>query len=151
MTTVNTCVWFDSAAAEAADFYTAVVPGSRIVDIARNSDGAAFVVGLELAGHAVTLLNGGPGHPLNDSISLQIVVDTQDEIDRLWDALVEGGEPGPCGWLTDRFGLTWQVTPTVLPTLLNGGDPAKALAAATAMRTMGKLDIKVLQDAYDRG
>ncbi|MBF6180851.1 VOC family protein [Nocardia otitidiscaviarum] len=151
MTTLRTFVWFDDAAEEAANFYTAVVPDSRILDIARNADGTAFVVDLELAGHAVTLLNGGPGHPLNDSISLQLEVDTQEEIDRLWEALTEGGEPGPCGWLTDRFGLTWQVTPAILPILLNGVDPAKTLAAGTAMRTMGKLDIKVLQDAYDRG
>ncbi|MBF6237486.1 VOC family protein [Nocardia otitidiscaviarum] len=151
MTTLRTFVWFDNAAEEAANFYTAVVPDSRVLDITRNADGTAFVVDLELAGHAVTLLNGGPGHPLNDSISLQLEVDTQEEIDRLWEALTEGGEPGPCGWLSDRFGLTWQVTPAILPTLLNGVDPAKTLAAGTAMRTMGKLDIKVLQDAYDRG
>ncbi|MFI9400933.1 VOC family protein [Nocardia sp. NPDC052316] len=146
---VNTFLWFDSAAEEAATQYTTLVPNSRIVDVARNSDGTAFIVAIELDGHPVTLMNGGPGHPLTDAASLQLIVETQDEIDRLWNALTEGGEPGPCGWLTDRYGLSWQVTPAVLPHLMSGDDPAKTIAVGTALRGMSKLDIKTLQDAYD--
>ncbi|MFG1791434.1 VOC family protein [Nocardia sp. NPDC049149] len=146
---VNTFFWFDSAAEEAATFYASVVPNSRVVDVARQSDGSAFIVSIELDGQAVTLMNGGPGHPLSDAASLQVVVETQDEVDRLWDALTEGGAPGPCGWLTDRYGLSWQVVPTALLTLMGGADPAKTIAVGTALQSMSKLDIKTLQDAYD--
>lgn len=148
MTSVTTFFWFDHDAERAAEFYTAAVPDSRITDISRNPDGSAFVVALELAGHAVTLMNGGPGHPLSDAASIQIVVDTQDEVDRLWTALTEGGAPGPCGWLTDRYGLSWQVVPAALPKLLNGD---RAAAVGAALRTMSKIDLAVLQEAHDRG
>ncbi|MEU2030558.1 VOC family protein [Nocardia amamiensis] len=146
---VNTFFWFENGAEEAADFYVSVIPNSRVVDISRNSDGSAFIVSLELDGQAVTIMNGGPDHPLTDAASLQVVVDTQDEVDRLWDALTEGGQPGPCGWLTDRYGLFWQVVPSVLQELMSGDDPAKTIAVGTALRTMSKLDVKSLQDAYD--
>lgn len=147
---VNTYFWFDNAAEEAATLYAAAVPNSRITDISRNSDGAAFVVSLDLDGHAVTLMNGGPGHALTDSASLQVVVETQEEVDRLWDALTDGGgEGGPCGWLTDRFGLAWQIVPAALQTLMSSDDPAKTIAVGTALRGMSKLDLKTLQDAYD--
>ncbi|KIA59472.1 VOC family protein [Nocardia vulneris] len=146
---VNTFFWFDNAAEEAATHYTSVLPNSAITDVARNADGSALVVTLDLDGHAVTLMNGGPGHPLTDAASLQVIVDSQDEVDRLWDALTEGGAPGPCGWLTDRFGLSWQIVPAALPKLLAGDDPAKTIAVGTALRSMSKLDIKTLQDAYD--
>lgn len=146
---VTTFLWFDTEAEAAAELYTATVPNSRIVEVTRQGDGAAFIVGIELDGHSVTLMNGGPGHPPTDAASLQVIVDSQDEIDRLWDALSEGGQPGPCGWLTDRFGVSWQVAPAVLPKLL-GGEPAQAIAVGTALRSMSKLDIAALQKAYDR-
>ncbi|MEU5406029.1 VOC family protein [Nocardia asteroides] len=146
---VTTFLWFDTEAEAAAELYTATVPNSRIVEVTRQADGSAFIVGIELDGHSVTLMNGGPGHPPTDAASLQVIVDSQDEIDRLWDALSEGGEPGPCGWLTDRFGVSWQVAPAVLPKLL-GGEPAQAIAVGTALRSMSKLDIAALQEAYDR-
>ncbi|WP_330228924.1 VOC family protein [Nocardia sp. NBC_00508] len=146
---VNTFFWFENGAEEAADFYVSVIPNSRVVDISRNSDGSAFIVSLDLDGQAVTIMNGGPDHPLTDAASLQVVVDTQDEVDRLWGALTEGGQPGPCGWLTDRYGLFWQVVPSVLLELMSGDDPAKTIAVGTALRTMSKLDVKTLQDAYD--
>ncbi|MEU7628539.1 VOC family protein [Nocardia sp. NPDC049220] len=147
---VNTFFWFDGGAEEAAARYTSVVPNSRIVDIARNSDGSAFIVSIDLDGQAITLMNGGPDHPLTEAASLQIVVDTQDEVDRLWDALTaDGGKPGPCGWLTDRYGLSWQVVPSVLPKLMSGADSAKTIAVGTALRGMSKLDIAALRDAYD--
>ncbi|MBF6081473.1 VOC family protein [Nocardia cyriacigeorgica] len=150
MSSITTFLWFDNAAEEAGTFYASVVPNSRVVDISRTADGSAFIVELDLDGHAVTLMNGGPGHPHTDAASLQIVVDTQEEVDRLWEALTEGGEPGPCGWLTDRYGLSWQVVPRVLSKLMSGDDPAKTIAVGTALRTMSKLDAQALQDAYDR-
>ncbi|BDT88688.1 VOC family protein [Nocardia cyriacigeorgica] len=150
MSSITTFLWFDNAAEEAGTFYASVVPNARVVDISRTADGSAFIVELDLDGHAVTLMNGGPGHPHTDAASLQIVVDTQEEVDRLWELLTEGGEPGPCGWLTDRYGLSWQVVPRVLSKLMSGDDPAKTIAVGTALRTMSKLDAQALQDAYDR-
>lgn len=146
---INTFFWFENSAEEAATLYAGLIPNSRITDVARDSEGVAFVVSVELDGQSVTLMNGGPGHPLTDAASLQVVVETQEEIDRLWDALTEGGAPGPCGWLTDRFGLSWQIAPAVLPTLMSGDNAAKTIAVGTALRSMSKLDIKTLQDAYD--
>ncbi|MEU0543265.1 VOC family protein [Nocardia sp. NPDC005978] len=148
-TTVNTFFWFDANVGEAADFYVAAIPNSAVTSSTPGPDGSPFVVTLELAGHSITLLNGGPGHPLNDSASVQVIVETQEEVDRLWDALTSGGgEPGPCGWLTDKYGLSWQVVPSALFTLMSG-EPARSMAVNTTMRTMSKLDIKTLQDAYD--
>ncbi|WP_225724887.1 MULTISPECIES: VOC family protein [unclassified Nocardia] len=147
---VTTFLWFDNQAEEAATRYAAIVPNSHVTGITRNPDGSAFVVSLELDGHSVTLLNGGPGHPFTDAASIQVTVDTQAEVDRLWDALVEGGEPGPCGWLTDRYGVSWQVVPSDLPKLMEGDDPTKAVAVATALRTMRKIEMQTLQDAYDQ-
>ncbi|MEV0297885.1 VOC family protein [Nocardia sp. NPDC050710] len=147
---VNTFLWFESDAEQAANRYVELVDDSRIVDITRHPDGSAFIVSIELDGHPYTLMNGGPGHPFTDAASIQVVVDTQEQVDRLWDALTEGGEPGPCGWLTDRYGLSWQVVPAALPKLTMGDDPAKTTAVGTALRTMSKLDLAVLQDAYDR-
>ncbi|WP_433732375.1 VOC family protein [Nocardia sp. CA-129566] len=147
---VNTFLWFDSDAEEAAARYTALIPDSRIVEVTRHPDGSAFVVAIELDGHPYILMNGGPGHPFTDAASIQVVVETQAEVDQLWDALIDGGEPGPCGWLTDRYGLSWQVVPAILVTLMNGANPTKTGAVATALRSMSKLDLKVLQDAYDQ-
>lgn len=147
---VNTFLWFDSDAEEAANRYTALIPNSRVVEINRHPDGSAFIVTIELDGHPYTLMNGGPGHPFTDAASIQVIVDTQTEVDQLWDALVDGGEPGPCGWLTDRHGLSWQVVPAPLLPLLNSENPTKAAAVATTLRTMSKLDLKSLRDAYDQ-
>ncbi|MEV6429384.1 VOC family protein [Nocardia sp. NPDC051463] len=145
--TVTTFFWFDSQAEEAATRYTEIVPNSRVVEVTRHPDGSAFIVAIELDGQSYTLMNGGPGHPLTDAASVQLIVDTQAEVDRLWDALVEGGEPGPCGWLTDRYGLSWQVAPAALAKMM-GADPAKTAAVATALRSMSKIDLRALQDAY---
>ncbi|WP_067681532.1 VOC family protein [Nocardia miyunensis] len=148
MTSVSTFIWFDSEAEQAAEFYTAVVPDSRITGITRGGDGSVFVVTLELAGHAVTLLNGGPGHPHTDAASIQVVVDGQDEVDELWAALTADGKPGPCGWLTDRYGLSWQVVPSELPLLL-GGEHADAVGAA--LNGMSKIDLQGLREAHELG
>lgn len=148
-TTVTTFLWFDTQAEEAATFYTSLVPDSRITGITPGPDGTAFIVSLELAGHQLTLLNGGPGHPFTDAASIQVVVDGQEEVDRLWSAFTAEGTPGPCGWLTDKYGLSWQIVPAALPALLGGTEPARAAAVSTALRTMSKIDMKTLQDAYD--
>ncbi|MBY8862988.1 VOC family protein [Nocardia sp. CA2R105] len=148
MTSVSTFIWFDSEAEQAAEFYAAAVPDSRITGITRNADGSAFVATLELAGHAVTLMNGGPGHPHTDAASIQVLVDGQDEVDRLWAALTTDGKPGPCGWLTDRYGLSWQVVPSELPELL-GGEHAAAVGAA--LNGMSKIDLPGLREAHLRG
>ncbi|RDI68784.1 VOC family protein [Nocardia pseudobrasiliensis] len=148
-TTVSTFFWFDNAAEQAAEFYVSLLPDARIVDITRNPNGSAFVVSLELAGHAVVLLNGGPGHPFSDAASLQVLVDSQGEVDRLWRALTaDGGVPGPCGWLTDRYGLSWQIVPSELPKLMSG---ERAAAVAAALRTMSRIDLAALRDAHDNG
>ncbi|WP_410870284.1 VOC family protein [Nocardia sp. A7] len=147
---VHTFLWFDADAEAAAELYAATVPNSRIVEVTRQGDGSAFIIDLDLDGQSVILMNGGPGHPHTDAASLQVIVDTQDEIDRLWDALSQGGgTPGPCGWLTDRFGVSWQVVPAVLAKLM-GGAPDRAIAVGTALRTMSKLDIAALQQVYDQ-
>ncbi len=147
---VNTFLWFAADAEAAAELYAATVPNSRIAGVSRQGDGSAFILELDLDGHAVTLMNGGPGHPHTDAASLQVIVDTQDEIDRIWDALTQdGGTPGPCGWLTDRFGVSWQVVPEVLPKLLSG-EPDRVIAVGTALRSMSKLDIAALRQAHDQ-
>ncbi|MFI5777722.1 VOC family protein [Nocardia sp. NPDC051570] len=149
MTSVNTFLWFDSEAEQAAEFYVALLPDARIVEVTRNPDGSAFLVALELAGHAISLLNGGPGHRLTDAASLQVIVEGQAEVDRLWAALTaDGGEPGPCGWLTDRYGLSWQIVPSELPKLMSG---ERAAAVGAALRTMSKIDLRALRDAHDHG
>ncbi|MFC4125324.1 VOC family protein [Nocardia rhizosphaerae] len=147
---VNTFLWFDTEAEAAAELYAATVPNSRIVEVTRQGDGSAFIVTIELDGHAVTLMNGGPGHPQTDAASLQVIVETQAEVDALWEALTaDGGKPGECGWLTDRFGVSWQIVPAALPTLL-GGEPDRVIAVGTALRAMSKLDIAALRRAYDQ-
>ncbi|NUS43078.1 MAG: VOC family protein [Mycobacteriaceae bacterium] len=147
--TVTTFLWFESNAEQAAEFYAATVPDSRVTDVTRLPDGSAFVVSLELAGHSLTLMNGGPGHPHSDAASIQVVVEGQAEVDRLWDTLTDGGAPGPCGWLTDRYGVSWQVVPTALQALMATPNPAQAAATAVALRTMTKIDIAGLQAAHD--
>ncbi|WP_054815041.1 VOC family protein [Nocardia arizonensis] len=146
---VNTFLWFDTDAEQAARRYVELVPNSRVVEIAHNADGSVFIVTVELDGHAVTLMNGGPSHPHTDAASIQVTVDTQEELDRLWDGLTEGGAPGPCGWLIDRWGLSWQVVPAELPELMTGADPAASAAVGAALRTMSKLDIAALRAAHD--
>lgn len=148
MTSVNTFLWFDSQAERAAEFYAATVPDSRITGITRDPNGSAFIVTLDLAGQAVTLMNGGPGHPHTDAASIQVIVDGQDEVDRLWAALTTDGKPGPCGWLTDRYGLSWQVVPSELPDLMGG---PHAAAVGAALNGMSKIDLEALREASRRG
>lgn len=155
MQKINPCLWFDHQAEEAAEFYVSVFPDSRIVSRARRVDGLpdevgdVMVVAFELAGQGYIALNGGPLFRFSPAISLAIPCETQDEVDHYWARLTEGGEEGQCGWLTDRYGVTWQVTPTPLIRMFQSDDRAAAARAAAAMMPMKKLDIAALQRAFD--
>lgn len=157
MTTITPSLWFDTQAEEAAQFYCSVFPDSRILDVSRYGDdageraGTVLTVTFEIAGAPFMGLNGGPMYRFSEAISFSVPADTQDEIDRLWDTLTsEGGEPGQCGWLKDRFGVSWQVVPSQLGDLIGGGsDPEASGRAMAAMLQMTKLDIAALQAARD--
>jgi predicted 3-demethylubiquinone-9 3-methyltransferase (glyoxalase superfamily) len=149
-------LWFDDEAEQAAERYVAIFPNSRIVEVARYGEGGpqpagtAFNVTFVIDGLQIQALNGGPGHPLTDAFSLQIGVPDQEECDRVWDALLaDGGTPSQCGWLTDRWGLSWQVIPAALPELLGDPDPGRASRALQAMFTMSKIDVAALRAAAD--
>ncbi len=111
--------------------------------------GTVLTVDFELEGHEFTALNGGPEFKFTEAISFQVSCRDQDEVDELWDRLSEGGEPGPCGWLKDRYGVSWQIIPTALPELLNDPDPEKSNRVMKAMLGMGKIEIQGLRDAYE--
>jgi len=148
-------LWFDTEAEEAAAFYTSVFPNSRIVNVAHYTEagpreaGMVMVVEFELDGQRVVAINGGPDFTFSEAISLQIECETQEEIDRYWERLTDGGEEHQCGWLKDRFGLSWQVTPTGIDALFGGPDRERARRAMEAMFTMKKLDIAELQAAAE--
>jgi predicted 3-demethylubiquinone-9 3-methyltransferase (glyoxalase superfamily) len=154
MPKVSPFLWFDTQAEEAAKHYVRIFPRSRIVKTTRYGEagpgpkGSVMTVVFELDGVEVIALNGGPHFKFNEAISLSVSCKTQKEIDRYWSKLSAGGEQGPCGWLKDKFGLSWQVNPTVLDDMLSDPDPAKAKRAMEAMLKMRKLDIKVLKKAY---
>ena len=144
-------LWFNDNAEEAAAFYVSVFPHSKITDIARMGEGGpALTVAFTLDGEDFVGLNGGPVHHFTEAVSFVIDCETQAEVDRYWDALTaDGGQPGDCGWLKDRFGLSWQVVPRRLPELLTDPDPARSQRALQAMMTMHKLDIAALEAAAD--
>ena len=152
---ISTFLWFDRNAEAAAEFYTTLFPDSRITKTARWGDGgpapkgSVMTVAFELAGHALTAINGGPHYKLTPAVSLVVSCETQDEIDRYWDALLgDGGKPSMCGWLEDRFGLSWQVIPSSIGQLLSDPDPAKAGRVGQALMTMQKLDLAALWRAH---
>ena len=155
MPRITPCLWFDRDAEEAAKFYCAIFPNSRIVDVSRYPEnlpgdraGEVLTVVFELDGKRFMGLNGGPQFPFSEAVSLEIEVDSQAEIDRYWDALLaSGGVESQCGWLKDRFGFSWQVTPRQLGELMAGPDKAKAGRVAAAMMQMVKLDIAKLEAA----
>lgn len=147
--------WFDHQAEEAANFYISVLKNSRIVNIARYGDagpgpkGTAMTVTFELAGQRFIALNGGPQFKLSEAISLLINCETQQEVDDLWEKLSDGGEKSRCGWLKDKFGLSWQVIPTALGELLQDKDPQKSQRVMQAMLQMTKIDIARLKQASE--
>lgn len=150
MQKISTCLWFDGRAAEAAEFYTSTFDDSSILTSMPGPDGQVLTVDFEIEGRQFMALNGGPAFTFNEAVSLVVNCDSQDEVDRYWDALLEGGgEESQCGWLKDKFGLSWQIVPAGMPSLLNGPDPAGSQRAMEAMLKMRKLDINVLQKAYD--
>lgn len=148
MSKVSTYLWFNDQAEEAASFYTSVVPNSKVHDVTRSGDGSILVVTFELDGQQFIALNGGPQFTFTEATSIYVSCETQEEVDEVWAKLSGGGEEGPCGWLKDRYGLSWQVIPSVLPRLLGDPDPEKAQRVGAAMHSMKKIDIKGLQDAY---
>jgi predicted 3-demethylubiquinone-9 3-methyltransferase (glyoxalase superfamily) len=153
MDKISTCLWFDGQAEEAARFYTNIFGNSRIVSVMRSNEavpggkpGTALVVNFELGGRSFQGLNGGPDFKFTEAISLVVDVGSQDELDTVWDKLLAGGgTPSQCGWLKDKFGVSWQVVPRQLGELLS--DPSKAVAVTKAMLQMVKLDIAALQRA----
>ena|SRR6266508_1671797 len=153
MQKITPCLWFDTEGEEAARFYTSVFPNSRIVDVARygaagpRSEGTVMTVSFELDGQSFVALNGGPEFTFNEAISFQVSCENQEEVDAFWSTLSEGGEEGPCGWLKDKFGVSWQIVPTVLPKLLGDPDPEKSQRVMAAMLKMGKIEIGALERA----
>ncbi|HXQ86403.1 MAG: VOC family protein [Gaiella sp.] len=155
MPKITPCLWFDTQGEEAAEFYTSIFPNSRIVDVARYGEagprdaGTVMVVKFELDGQELVALNGGPEFTFDEAISFQIDCADQEEVDRYSEALTDGGEQGPCGWVKDRFGLSWQVVPARLIELLGDPDEAKAQRAMAAMLEMRKIDIAAVEAAAD--
>ena len=147
-------LWFDTESEEAANFYTSIFNNSRIVrkmhylEAGPRPAGMVLLVTFELEGQQFTALNGGPEFKFNEAVSLLVNCEDQAEVDRLWAKLSEGGEEGPCGWLKDKFGLSWQITPKVLDEMLADEDPAKANSVMKCMLQMSKIDIKELEKAY---
>jgi predicted 3-demethylubiquinone-9 3-methyltransferase (glyoxalase superfamily) len=150
------CLWFDNQAEEAVKFYTSLIKPSKIGAIARYGEtgpgpaGSVMTVEFELAGQHYLALNGGPIFKFTEALSLMVNCETQQEIDRLWEKLSEGGEKSQCGWLKDRYGLSWQIVPTVLRELVSDRDPARTQRVMKALLQMRKLDIKDLKRAYDQ-
>jgi predicted 3-demethylubiquinone-9 3-methyltransferase (glyoxalase superfamily) len=157
MSKISPCLWFDRRAQEAATFYTSIIPDSRIDKVVRAAadnpstrQGDVLTVEFTLAGQSYIGLNGGPEFPFTEAISLSIDCEDQAEVDRYWEALTrEGGRPGQCGWLKDRFGVSWQVVPRAMNEYLQGSDPEGAARAMEAMLTMTKLDVAKLREAYE--
>ena len=156
MQKISPFLWFDANAEEAVNFYVSIFEGARITDVARYPEGApgpageVMTMSFELEGQRFTALNGGPQFPFTEAVSFVVNCDGQDEVDRLWGLLTEGGEESQCGWLKDRFGLSWQIIPTRLGELLTGSDAGGAQRAMQAMLQMQKIDIKVMEDAYNQ-
>jgi len=153
MQKITPCLWFDTAGEEAANFYTSVFPNSKIGHVAcygsagPRSEGTVMTVSFELDGQEFLALNGGPDFTFSEAISFQVSCKNQEEVDRYWNKLSEGGEEGPCGWLKDKFGLSWQIVPTALPELLADPDPEKAQRVMQAMLSMKKIEIDGLERA----
>ena len=153
MQKITPCLWFDTEGEEAARFYTSVFPNSKILEVARygsagpRPEGTVMTVSFELDGQEFLALNGGPEFTFSEAISFQVACETQQEVDAYWTALSEGGDEGPCGWLKDRFGVSWQIVPNALPELLSDPDHDKAQRVMQAMLGMGKIQIDELERA----
>jgi predicted 3-demethylubiquinone-9 3-methyltransferase (glyoxalase superfamily) len=146
-------IWFDTEGEEAAEFYTSIFPNSKIAEVARygsagpRPEGTVMTVIFELDGQRVGALNGGPEFKPNEAISFEVECENQEEVDYFWNKLGDGGEHGPCGWLKDRFGVSWQIVPTRLGELLSDSDREKSQRVMAAMLQMGKIDVAELEAA----
>ena len=150
MTTVTPFLWFNDNAGDAIERYQKVFPDAEVVDEQHLPDGKLFIATIRLQGQELVLMNGGPAHQLTEAFSLSVGVETQQEVDEISDALIEGGGyQDSCGWLKDAFGLSWQVVPSILGTLLGNPDREKAGRAQQAMMGMKRLNVQELQDAFD--
>jgi predicted 3-demethylubiquinone-9 3-methyltransferase (glyoxalase superfamily) len=144
---IRTCLWFDENAEEAAAFYVSVFKDAAVTGVTPGPGGAALVVEFRLAGVEFLALNGGPLFRFNEAVSLSVDCRSQEELDELWEKLSAGGSKGQCGWLKDRYGLSWQIVPAVLPKLLAGADRGRAKRVLDALMEMSKLDIRTLEAA----
>jgi predicted 3-demethylubiquinone-9 3-methyltransferase (glyoxalase superfamily) len=155
MPTITPNLWFDTQALEAAEFYTSIFPNSEITNVSHYGEagpretGMVLTVDFVLDGQRFTAINGGPEFTFDEAISFMIGCADQDEVDRYWEALGAGGEFGPCGWLKDRYGLSWQIVPVGMETLMADPDPARANAAMDAMLSMSKIDLPAIAAAAD--
>ena len=156
MKKISPFLWFDDQAEEAMNFYVSVFKNSKVLSVSRYGNegpgqaGKVMTVSFELNGQEFTALNGGPQHfGFSEAISFFVNCENQEEVDFLWGKLTEGGEPGPCGWLKDKYGLSWQIVPTVLGDLLGDKDQAKAGRVMQAMLKMSKIDVAGLRKAYE--
>jgi predicted 3-demethylubiquinone-9 3-methyltransferase (glyoxalase superfamily) len=152
---ITPCLWFDNQAEEAANFYISIFKNSKIENISRygkegfefhgQKEGTAMTVGFQINGQSFTALNGGPMFKFSEAISFQVYCDTQEEIDNYWYKLTEGGQESQCGWLKDKFGISWQIIPSILPILMS--DPTRAGKVTNAFLHMKKFDIEKLMQA----
>lgn len=155
MQEITPSLWFDTQSEEAANFYVSAFKNSRILNVSRYGEagprpaGMVMTVVFELDGQEFIALNGGPEFTFTEAVSLQVNCETQGEVDRCWEILSEGGEEGPCGWLKDKYGLSWQIIPVALTELLNDPDAAKAQRVMAAMLQMKKIDIAALEAAAE--
>ena len=155
MKSINPFLWFDSQAEEAASFYISLFPNSKILGVTRYGEagpgeaGSVMTVNFELNGREFVALNGGPEFTFTEAVSFLVNCETQEEVDELWEKLSEGGEKEPCGWLKDKYGLSWQVVPTVLDELIGDPDPEKSQRVMNAMLQMSKIEIEPLREAYE--
>jgi predicted 3-demethylubiquinone-9 3-methyltransferase (glyoxalase superfamily) len=153
MQKISPFLWFDHQAEEAATYYVSLFDDSEITEVTRYPEGSpgpagqVMTVSFRIAGQEFTALNGGPQFPFTEAVSFYVHCKDQDEVDRFWSQLTDGGEESQCGWLKDRYGLSWQIVPDRLGELLSDPDPARSQAAMQAMLQMTKIDIKVMEDA----
>lgn len=156
MKKITPCLWFDDNAEEAMNFYLSVFPNSKPLEVSRygeagpGPEGTVLTATFELNGQELMVLNGGPHFKFTEAISLSVSCETQEEVDEFWEKLSAGGEESQCGWLKDKFGLSWQIVPTALGELISDPDPAKSKRVMEAMLQMTKIDVNALQRAYDQ-
>lgn len=151
MQKITTFLWFDNNAEEAITFYTSIFKNSQLLNVARaTADGPVLTATFQLEGQEFMALNGGPRFKFTEAISLMVNCETQEEVDELWEKLSAGGEKSRCGWLKDKFGLSWQIIPTVLGNLMRDPDPVKARRVMDALLQMDKIEIQTLRDAYEQ-